>query len=47
MGGVYEPALMERYIGMGMQFILSGSDTSFLLAGARERTRELRGFRRG
>lgn len=47
MGGVYEPALMERYIGMGMQFILSGSDTSFLLAGARERARVLRGFRRG
>ena len=38
MGGVYEPKLMEKYIGMGMRFILSGSDLSFILAGGRERT---------
>jgi len=35
MGGVYETKLMEKYIGMGMRFILSGGDLSFLLAGAK------------
>ncbi len=42
MGGVYEPKLMEKYIGYGMRFILSGSDFSFLMAGARARTEFLR-----
>lgn len=42
MGGVYEPALMQKYIAMGMRFILSGSDLSFMMAGGRERTSFLR-----
>ncbi len=42
MGGVYDPKLMERYIGMGMRLILSGGDLSFLMAGARERAKFLR-----
>jgi 2-keto-3-deoxy-L-rhamnonate aldolase RhmA len=42
MGGVYDPKLMEKYIGIGMRFILSGSDLSFIMAGARERSRLLR-----
>jgi 2-keto-3-deoxy-L-rhamnonate aldolase RhmA len=37
MGGVYDPKLMEKYIGYGMRFILSGGDVSFLMAGARQR----------
>src|SRR5688572_8974837 len=37
MGGVYEPKLLEKYIGYGMRLILSGGDMSFLMAGARER----------
>lgn len=41
MGGVYDPKLMERYIVMGMRFILSGGDLSFLMAGARERAKFL------
>ena len=41
MGGVYEPKLMEKYIGLGMRFILSGSDLSFIMAGARERSKFL------
>jgi 2-keto-3-deoxy-L-rhamnonate aldolase RhmA len=45
MGGVYEPKLMEKYIGYGMRFILSGSDLSFIMAGARERTKFLRGVK--
>jgi 2-keto-3-deoxy-L-rhamnonate aldolase RhmA len=38
MGGVYDQKLMEKYIGMGMRFILSGADLSFLMAGARSRS---------
>lgn len=45
MGGVYEPALMEKFIGMGARFVLSGSDASFLMAGSRERTAFLRGLK--
>jgi 2-keto-3-deoxy-L-rhamnonate aldolase RhmA len=45
MGGVYEPKLMEKYIGMGMRFILSGSDLSFLMAGARARADVLRAIK--
>lgn len=42
MGGVYDPRLMDKYIGIGMRFILSGSDLSFMMAGARERSKILR-----
>lgn len=45
MGGVYDPKLMENYIGMGMRFILSGGDMSFLMAGARERAAFLHGLK--
>ena len=42
MGGVYDPPLMAKYIGMGMRMILSGGDLSFLMAGAKARTAFLR-----
>jgi len=45
MGGVYDPKLMEKYIGMGMRFILSGGDLGFLMAGARERASFLHGLK--
>ena len=45
MGGVYEPKLLEKYIGYGMRFILSGGDLSFLMAGARERANLLKGLK--
>lgn len=45
MGGVYEPKLMEKYIGFGMRMILSGSDLSFMMAGAKARTEFLRGVK--
>jgi 2-keto-3-deoxy-L-rhamnonate aldolase RhmA len=45
MGGVYEPKLMEKFIGLGMRFILSGSDLSFMMAGARARTEFLRSIK--
>jgi 2-keto-3-deoxy-L-rhamnonate aldolase RhmA len=41
MGGVYDTKLMEKYMKYGMRFILSGSDTSFLIAGGSERTKFL------
>lgn len=41
-GGVYDHALMQRYIGLGARFVLSGSDLSFLIAGAKQRTGFLR-----
>jgi len=45
MGGVYEPKLLEKYIGYGMRFVLSGGDLSFLMAGARERANFLHGLK--
>ena len=36
---------MEKYIGLGMRFILSGSDLSFIMAGARERASFLHGIK--
>jgi 4-hydroxy-2-oxoheptanedioate aldolase len=37
MAGVYAEELMQRYIGMGMRLVLSGSDGGFLMAGASQR----------
>ena len=42
LGGVYDPSLMERYIEMGMRFILCGNDLSMLMAGASARSKQLR-----
>src|SRR5918999_1488954 len=42
MGGVYDPPLMEKYIRMGMRFILCGSDLSLMMAAAKERAGFLR-----
>jgi 2-keto-3-deoxy-L-rhamnonate aldolase RhmA len=46
MGGVYDPPVMERYIQLGMRFILSGSDLAFMMAGARARANALRAVKR-
>ena len=45
MGGVVDHALMDKYIKMGMRFILSGNDTGFLMAGARARSDFLHGLK--
>ena len=42
MAGIYNEAIMPRYIGMGARFILSGQDASFVMAGAQSRTGFLR-----
>jgi 2-keto-3-deoxy-L-rhamnonate aldolase RhmA len=35
MGGIYQPDLMRRYIDAGARLILSGTDLTFLMSGAR------------
>ena len=47
LGGVYEPALMERCIEMGMRFILCGNDLSMLMGAAGGRARQLRALATG
>jgi 2-keto-3-deoxy-L-rhamnonate aldolase RhmA len=42
MGGVYSPILMQKFIGMGIQFILAGSELGFLMTSAKERVSSLR-----
>lgn len=42
MAGIYNEAIMPRYIDMGARFILSGQDAAFLMAGAGQRTGFLR-----
>ena len=42
MAGIYNDALMPRYIEMGARFILSGHDAAFLAAGATQRAGFLR-----
>ena len=42
MAGIYNEAIMPRYIEMGARFILSGQDAAFLMAGATARTGFLR-----
>ncbi len=44
MGGMYTGPLIERYVGMGVQLVLAGSDFSLLMQGATERARLVRGF---
>ena len=38
MGGIYDHDVMARYVGAGARFVLSGSDLSFMIAGAKART---------
>ena len=44
MGGVYNEELMFEYVNMGMKFILSGSDLSFMMQSALQRSNKLRSF---
>jgi 4-hydroxy-2-oxoheptanedioate aldolase len=41
-GGVYEPALIRKYVGLGMRMILCGSDIGLLFSAAQERARFVR-----
>src|SRR5271168_1494333 len=42
MAGIYNEAIMPRYIEMGARFILSGQDGGFMMAGAQARTAFMR-----
>ena len=44
MGGVYTEELMYEYINLGMRFILCGSDLSFLMTAAKNRSDNLLNF---
>jgi 2-keto-3-deoxy-L-rhamnonate aldolase RhmA len=36
-GGVYDPELIKKYVGLGMRMILCGNDVGLLFAAAKER----------
>lgn len=42
MGGVYDHVLMEKFIRMGVRFMLGGGDVALMAAGAKARTSFLR-----
>ena len=41
MGGLYDDALMAKFIGAGIQFVLAGADLSFMLSAARQKVSSL------
>jgi 2-keto-3-deoxy-L-rhamnonate aldolase RhmA len=45
-GGITETTQFERALAAGMLYLSAGSDTSFMLSGAREQARTLRGLSR-
>ncbi len=47
MGGDVDHPLMERYIAMGMRFVLAGNDIAFLMQAARQRATFLHGLEAG
>jgi 2-keto-3-deoxy-L-rhamnonate aldolase RhmA len=44
MGGVYDHALMEKFIRMGVRFMLGGGDISLLMSAGKARTSFLQGL---
>lgn len=42
MGGIYNHALMEKYIKMGVRFMLGGADLGFIMGAAQKRVKFLR-----
>jgi 2-keto-3-deoxy-L-rhamnonate aldolase RhmA len=36
-GGVYQPDLIKKYVGLGMRMILCGNDVGLLMSAAQER----------
>jgi 2-keto-3-deoxy-L-rhamnonate aldolase RhmA len=42
MGGIYQPDLLQKYIGMGVKLILAGSDLSLLMAAGKARVADIR-----
>jgi 2-keto-3-deoxy-L-rhamnonate aldolase RhmA len=44
MGGVYDQENAARYVAMGARFLLTGSDHSYIIAGAEQRARFFNGL---
>lgn len=44
MGGIYDETVSQKYIGMGMRFILSGGDLGMFMSAASARAKFLRGI---
>jgi 4-hydroxy-2-oxoheptanedioate aldolase len=44
MGGVYDEALMRRYVGMGCRFLQAGGDLGFIMEAGAQRAAFLRGL---
>lgn len=42
-GGVYQPDLIKKYVGLGMRMVLCGNDVGLLMAAAAERANFVRG----
>jgi len=42
MGGIYKPELLQKYVGMGVKLILSGSDLSLLMSAGKVRVADIR-----
>ena len=42
MGGIYNPAMMARYVEMGARLILAGNDHAFLMTAARAQAQAVR-----
>ena len=45
MAGVYDPKLMEKFMALGIPFVLGGSDVNLMLTGGKERVKFLRGLK--
>ncbi len=42
MGGVYDPALMKKYVAMGARLVLAGNDLSLMMAAGRQQAAAVR-----
>ena len=42
MGGIYSPDLIEKYVTMGVQMVLGGSDLGLMISAGKEQTAKIR-----
>ena len=46
-GGVYDPDLVAKYVGIGVRFLLAAGDTGLMMTAGRARVETLRGIKTG
>lgn len=46
MGGLYDQGIMADHISAGIQFVLAGTDMSFMMSSASQKVKQLRQIRR-